>query len=641
MAITPEVAPSTRRCPIGAEVLRGQGTHFRVWAPRHSGVTLIFEDESGRTLTAHSMQPEPDGYFSLFVPAARAGALYRYRLGSAEERFPDPASRFQPFGPHGPSQIVDPLLFKWTDASWRGVHLKGQVLYEMHVGTFTQEGTWTAAAEHLPHLADVGITTIEMMPIAEFGGDRGWGYDGVDLFAPTHLYGVPDDLRRFVDMAHGFGLAVILDVVYNHFGPDGNFLHQFSSTYFTKKYDNEWGEAINFDEDAAPVRELITANAEYWIRDYHLDGLRLDATQQIFDATPTHVLAEVSTSARDAAADRSIILVAENERQDVRGLQNVEQGGFGLDGLWNDDFHHSAKVALAGRREAYFTDYSGSPQEFVSMAKWGFLYQGQRYSWQRARRGTPSLGFEGWRFITYLDNHDQIANAPSGRGERLHQRSSPGMCRAVTALWLLLPGTPMFFQGQEFAASAPFLYFVGHTGELAEAVRKGRAEFMSQFRTAATQRLVETLPDPSDPETFARCKLRHDERARHRESLALHRDLLTLRREDPILSGHDQWIDGAVLSDHAFIVRWFAHDPRDRESNSIEGDRLVVVNLGADVHLDPAPEPLLAPPPGMIWDIGWSSEDRAYGGIGTAPLDTDANWRIPGQTTVLLVPRRP
>ena len=352
--------------------------------------------------------------------------LYRFRLGDAPERFPDPASRFQPFGPHGPSQIVDASAFSWNDASWTGVSIERQVLYEMHVGTFTEEGTWLSAIEQLPALADLGITTIEMMPVAEFAGRHGWGYDGVDLFAPSHLYGVPDDLRRFVDAAHGHGIAVILDVVYNHLGPDGNFLRQFAPAYFSSRYGTEWGEAINYDDDAAPVREFMTANAAYWIDEFHLDGLRLDATQQMFDASATHVLADIARHARAAAPERSIILVAENEPQDVRLLRPHEEGGFGFDALWNDDFHHAAFVAATGHREAYYKDYFGTPQEWLSLAKWGFLYQGQWYSWQKGRRGTPTRGLGPCRFITFLENHDQIANTPTGRGERTHQSASPG-----------------------------------------------------------------------------------------------------------------------------------------------------------------------------------------------------------------------
>jgi maltooligosyltrehalose trehalohydrolase len=626
---TPELVHISRRFPVGVELQGSAGGHFRVWAERHQSATLVIEDGAGEVLREVPLTSEGDGYFSALVPAVVPGTLYRYRLDASTSRFPDPASRAQPSGPHGASMVVDPRAFEWTDQSWAGVRLEGQVLYELHVGTFTREGTWRAAMDHLPALADVGITTIEMMPIAEFSGRFGWGYDGVDLFAPSHLYGAPDDLRRFVDRAHHLGLGVILDAVYNHFGPDGNYLAQFSPSYFATKYHNEWGDAINFDDNAAPVREFITANAAYWIEEFHFDGLRLDATQQIYDASEPHVLAEVTGRARAAARQRSIIIVAENEQQDVRCLRAPSQRGFGFDAMWNDDFHHTALVALTGRREAYYTDYLGSPQEFISCAKRGFLYQGQHYSWQRARRGTPTSGVSPERFVTFLDNHDQIANAASGQGARVHQQTSPGMYRAMTALWLLSPGTPMFFQGQEFAASSPFVYFADHAGELGVAVRVGRAGFMKQFRSAATRPLVETLPDPRHPETFARCQLDHTERARHRQIVDLHRDLLRLRQEMVLQLRNGSSFDGAVLSDHAFVLRWFSSD----------SDRLLVVNLGTELGLTTVPEPLLAPPTPLGWSILWSSEDAGYGGTGTAPLENADGWRIPGQAAVLLAPR--
>jgi maltooligosyltrehalose trehalohydrolase len=629
--------------PVGAERQEG-GIHFRLWASAHPEVVLVLEDESGRVREELPLRAETEhrGYFSLLTEAAGVGTLYRYRLGDNTERYPDPASRCQPSGPYGPSQVVDSTAFVWSDTAWRGPSSVKPVLYEMHVGTFTEEGTWRAALEQLPVLADLGITTIEMMPIAEFAGRWGWGYDGVDLFAPSHLYGTPDDLRRFVDGAHRLGLDVLLDVVYNHVGPSGNFLSRFSPDYFSTRYKNEWGEAINFDDDAEPVRELVVANAAYWIEEFHMDGLRVDATQQMFDASPIHVLAELSVRARAAAGGRSIRLVAENESQDVRLLKAIDEGGFGFDAVWNDDFHHAARVALTGRRDAYYTDYTGMPQEFISLAKWGFLYQGQRYAWQNQRRGTPAFGVAGSRFITFLENHDQIANAPTGTGGRLHQYANPGLYRAMTALWLLSPGTPMFFQGQEFGASSPFLFFADHDGELGAMVRTGRAAFMGQFRDAATRDLHDALPDPGDVETFRRCTLRSAERLLHAQTVALHRDLLGLRREDPVFgAASEPFVDGAVLSADAFVLRWFAGNPRERTIGG-EGsdDRLIVVNLGNDLHLDPAPEPLLAPSAGTGWQIRWSSEDPAYGGTGTAPLDTEENWRIPGQAAVVLIPRR-
>jgi maltooligosyltrehalose trehalohydrolase len=500
----------------------------------------------------------------------------------------------------------------------------------MHIGTFTAERTWAAAMRELPELARLGVTCLEMMPIADFAGRFGWGYDGVNLFAPCRLYGEPDDARRFVDEAHRHGLAVILDVVYNHLGPDGNCLAQFSPDYFTDRYKTDWGEPLNFDgPDSGPVREFYLANARHWIDEYHLDGLRLDATQSIFDSSPDHLLAAITREVRAAARGRATIIVAENEPQETHLVRPAERGGYELDGLWNDDLHHSMVVALTGKSEAYYTDYTGSPQEFISAAKWGYLYQGQRYKWQRQRRGTPALDLPPEAFVTFLENHDQVANSAHGR--RIHQLTSPGRYRAMTAYLFLAPGTPMLFQGQEFASSAPFLYFADHHGELGRMVREGRKEFLSQFQSIATREMMAALPDATARETFERCTLDFGERERHHEIYRMHADLLTLRRRDPVLSvQRPRGLDGAVLGPEAFLLRFF-------DEGGV--DRLLLVNLGADLTLNPAPEPLLAPPAEMLWRILWSSDDVRYGGSGVGPVETHRNWRIPGQAAVLLEPR--
>jgi maltooligosyltrehalose trehalohydrolase len=403
----------------------------------------------------------------------------------------------------------------------------------MHVGTFTAEGTWAAATRELDELARIGITVIEMMPIAEFAGRFGWGYDGVDLYAPTRLYGTPDDLRRFVDRAHALGVGVVLDVVYNHLGPDGNYLEEFSGEYFTDKYKNDWGRPLNF-EGPAPAREFFVQNAEYWVEEFHVDGLRLDATQDIKDASDEHVIATIVARARAAAGSRSILIIAENEPQDTRIVRPAREGGYGADALWNDDAHHTAVVALTGRREAYYRDYQGSAQELISCARFGYLYQGQFYSWQEQRRGTPALDLFPHAFVTYLENHDQIANSAFGR--RLHQLSSPARHRAVTAWMLLGPATPMLFQGQEFSSSRPFLYFADHNPELSASIASGRREFLSQFPSVKDASVLRVMPSPTAASTFEQCKLDLSERERHVEAYTLHGDLLTLRRDDPVLS---------------------------------------------------------------------------------------------------------
>ncbi len=618
------VAKIERRLPIGAE-LKGDGVNFRVCAPDARRVELALENGATVELAA-----EGNGYFSGTVRETGAGTLYHFRLDGDETLLSDPASRFQPGGPLGPSQVVDPTAFPWSDGSWRGVRLEGQVIYEMHIGTFTPEGTWESARQQLAELARVGITLIEVMPVADFTGAYGWGYDGVNLFAPTRLYGTPDDMRRFVDGAHAHGLGVILDMVYNHLGPVGNYVPRFYRNFFSKRYKTDWGEAINFDGDgAAPVREYYLANAVYWTREFHLDGMRLDATQNIYDRSHPNILAEMSRGVREAAGERSVVFIAENEPQRVDLLHSTDAGGCGLDAAWNDDFHHSARVSLTGHNEAYYTDYLGTPQELVSAVKYGYLYQGQYYKWQGKRRGEPTFGLKPASFVLYLQNHDQLANA--GRGERIHFLTSPGRYRAMTALLLLAPGTPMLFQGQEFAASAPFLYFADVADDLKGLLHQSRVDFLAQFPSLGTPEMREQLPRPEDPATFRSCKLDLSERESHAAIYRMHADLLRLRRDDPVFRSQTREVDGAVLGAEAFIIRFFSDE---------SGDRLLVINLGRDLHLYPAPEPLLAPPEQACWHTLWSSEDPRYGGNGTPPLDTAEGWRLPGQAAVVLAPER-
>jgi maltooligosyltrehalose trehalohydrolase len=620
----PAVVPGApvRRLPIGAEPQPGGGVHFRVWAPAAKAVAV---DIAGQPPGA--LEPEGNGYFSGLVATARAGEQYRFRL-DGQAGFPDPASRFQPDGPHGPSEVVDPAGFAWRDAEWRGLPPERLILYEMHIGTFTPDGTWEAAARHLPGLAELGVNAIETMPVADFPGRFGWGYDGVDLFAPTRLYGRPDDLRRFVDRAHGLGIAVILDVVYNHLGPDGNYLRSFAPWYFARDYASEWGEALNFDgAEAGPVREFFIANAGYWIDEYHFDGLRLDATHQIFDRSPEHLVRAVARRVREAAGERLTFVVAEDEDQRARQVRPSAQGGFGLDAIWNDDFHHSAVVALTSRREGYYSNYQGRAAEFVALAKHGFLFQGQHSGYHRKPRGTPALDLAPSRFVVFLQNHDQVAH--SGTGRRGHELAGPGCWRAMTACLLLAPGLPMLFQGQEFAASAPFLYFADHPGELGRLVAQGRREFLAQFPSVASPEMQAQLDDPTAIETFRRCILDHGERERHAQAYALHRDLLALRRQDPVFGMADRRVDGAILGEDAWVLRYFGDNGRDR---------LLFVNLGRDLVLDTIGDPLIAPVEGAAWRLVWSSEARRYGGGGVPDPLADGVWHVPGHAAIVLAP---
>jgi maltooligosyltrehalose trehalohydrolase len=593
-----------RRRPIGAEIVE-KGTSFRVWAPAHREISVVIDG------TDYPLQAEDHGYFQALIAGAGAGTRYRFRIGDDEKTYPDPVSRFQPDGPHGDSEVVDPASFGWSDGDWRGVDKRNLVISEMHVGTFTREGTWLAAIEHLAALRDVGINLIEVMPVHEFPGRFGWGYDGVDLWAPTRLYGRPDDFRAFVDAAHAHNLGVILDVVYNHLGPDGCYLTKFTPDYFTKKYVNDWGESLNFDSrNAEGVREFFAENAAYWIEEFHLDGLRLDATQSIKDESEENVLTLIVRRAREAAGGKQIFIVGENEPQETKLIDE-----FGLDALWNDDWHHAAMVAATGKREAYYTDYRGTPQEFVSMAQLGFLYQGQYYSWQKDRRGTPSAHLPPESLVCFLQNHDQVSN--SARGERLQFLTDPGRFRALTALLLLGPNTPMLFQGQEFGASAPFLYFADHKPELAAAVAKGRRESLEQFPSLKS--LHGDLAPPHDVLTFERCKLDHREREAHPEVVALHRDLLRLRME---MIGR---VRGAVIGLEVPALRY--------------EQRLLIVNLGAEIRLDIVPEPLLAPPLDRRWELRWSSDSPDYGGPGVIPIETKGTWIVPAHAAIVMNPR--
>lgn len=605
-------------------VPQDDGVLFRVWAPAQPAVALVLEGGDDRP-----MRSDDDGFFSLHVPDARPGQRYQFRLTQGLR--PDPASRFQPEGPLGPSQIVDPRGFTWTDQDWPGVGPRHRhVLYEMHIGTFTSEGTFAAAIQRLPHLVDVGITTLEVMPLAEFPGRFGWGYDGAYLYAPTRLYGSPDDVRAFVNEAHRLGLAVILDVVYNHFGPVGNFFPDFSPSVHGAP--GEWGDSINYDgEGSGPVRRFMAENAAYWIRDFHFDGLRLDATQAIVDASPEHIISEICRAARDAAGGRPVFIVGESEPQDTRLLQDTGAYPDGLDALWNEDWHHSAFVALTGRREAYFTDYYGTAAEFAAMARHGTLYQGQHYSWQKKPRGGFALGLPSSRFVNFLENHDQVAN--TGLGSRLYQHVDRARWRAMTALLLLGPAMPMIFQGAEFGSSRHFTYFADQDDDLARLVERGRREFLGQFPSLANAEMQQALPRASDVENFEQCKLLDAERGGDHGLLHLHRDLLALRREDAVLRdvGTDAvHIESSAPAEEVLLVRYVSQ----------HGHRLLVVNIGDD-HESPMNDPLLAPVPGTCWETRWSSDRPQYGGAGSTPFTNAGHWLMRGGSATLLadVPR--
>jgi maltooligosyltrehalose trehalohydrolase len=622
---------SGRKYSIGAECV-SNGVSFRVWAPDSASVSVIYEKGHGADgSTCLPLIKEDNGFFSLHVENISEGIRYWFRLDDDAKLYPDPGSRSQPDGPHGSSQVVNPSTYEWDDEDWSGIKLPGQVFYELHVGTFTPEGTFAAAQRELAELKKIGITTIELMPVADFAGTFGWGYDGVNLFAPSRLYGCPDDLRAFINEAHKLGLGVILDVVYNHFGADGNYAPRFSKYYFSESYECEWGDAINFDgPHSQPVRDFFLSNAAYWIDEYHFDGLRLDATQQIYDTSEVHILREICDSVRNAAGKKHTIIVGENELQDTKLLKPAELGGYTLDCLWNDDFHHASKVAMTGKNEAYFADYLGTPQELISAIKHGYLYQGQFSKWKNKGRGTPSLKIPPAKFVNFIQNHDQIAN--SGRGWRADRLTSSGRYKAMMTLLLLTPGSPMLFQGQEFASSAPFTYFADHEPELAKLVDAGRKKSLSIFRSMNNETMLCETPVPHERGNFEACKLDFAEREKHREMYTLTKELLALRKNDVTFSRQEKdTVDGAVLSDEAFVIRFFG--------NNSEDDRLVLVNLGRDLDLMPIPEPLLAPPEGYLWSTTLSTEEPRFGGSGAADATADTHFYLTAHSAIVLSPR--
>jgi maltooligosyltrehalose trehalohydrolase len=600
------------------------GTRFRVWALGRRNVVVEIEGQG-----SHALEARDEGWFEAFVPGIGPGTRYRYRLDGGEA-VPDLGSRCQPDGNGGASMVVSDD-FAWTDADWTGPKRHDEVLYELHIGSFTQEGTWDAARQRLEHLADLGVTVIQVMPISTFAGTFGWGYDTTLLYAPFAPYGTPDAMRAFVDRAHALGIGVILDVVYNHVGLDDHY-RAYSEHFFTDRYENEWGESFNYDGDhSGPVRDFITGNAVYWVEKFHIDGLRLDAVQAMFDASDEHIVAELTRAVREAAAPRNAYVVVENQPQERHMIEPAERGGNDVDGMYNDDFQHAVRVAATGHNEFYYRDYRGTAQEIVSSLKYGFLYQGQRSDMRDKAYGTYNLETPPRHFLHFLENHDQVANSP--RGLRLASMMAPARLRAITALLLLGPQTPMLFQGQEWGATNPFLYFFGTTGDNARAVAEGRKKSLMDFPSVTDPVMTERLADPADPKTFAGSKLDWRERDAHAPMLKLHRDLLAMRRSDPAFGQTgDRRIDGAVLDDGAFVLRYF--------TGEAAGHRLLLCNLGRDVPMAVTPEPLLAPPDGMGWSLEWSSEHPDYDGSGRRPVDTDGFWVLPADTALVLKPEK-
>ncbi len=614
--------PVEREYPVGAQFDSSGHASLRVWAPEHHQLEVVVEGVATR------LQREDDGHFSTILRAV-PGARYGIRLPGDPRVYPDPVSRSLPDGPEGLSSMVDLGAYRWRDDTWRGVALPGQVIYEMHIGTCTRPGQWRSAEALLPRLRDLGITVIQMMPIAEFSGLFGWGYDGVQWFAPTRNYGQPSDLQHFVDAAHQIGLGVILDVVYNHLGPSGNFLERFDRRWQSTRHRNEWGEALNFDNEGAHfMRSLVLSNVRYWIKEFHFDGFRLDAAQQMFDDSPDHIIAAIGRTAREAAGPRSVIVIAEHEPQDARMIRPPSAGGYGLDGIFNEDFHHSCRVALTGLRDAYFSDYLGTSREWLALVERGFLFQGQYYAWQRQPRGTPALDREPPQFICFLENHDQVAN--SAAGLRLIDLSGEAAWRAMTAYLLLGPWTPLIFQGQESGSDTPFRFFADHSPDLQARVVDGRREFLGQFTRFAEEAVPSTAHPSIGEDVFDACRA-GSEPPRAARCRQLFTDLLTMRHHDPTLGQHAKRLSGATAGDRTLLLRF------EGATSSI--DRLVVVNLDPDVNLAALPDPIVAPPANHEWRVRWCSDDPKYGGSGIVAIAPPERLIAGGRATTVFEPR--
>ncbi len=519
------------RMPFGAECHEQDGTRFRLWAPNAGKVDVCLE---GGKSFSFPMIRKDDGWFELTTDAATAGNLYRYQINDGME-VPDPASRFQPHDTRGPSEIVSPCAFNWTDESWRGRPWEEAVIYELHVGAFTPEGTFAGVEKKLDYLKDTGITAIELMPLSDFPGKRSWGYDGVLPYAPDSSYGRPEDLKRLIQSAHARGLMVFLDVVYNHFGPDGNYLNAYSPQFFTDRHRTPWGEAINFDgPQSRVVRDFFIHNALYWLQEYHFDGLRFDAVHAILDDSKPDILVELAETVRGAiGSDRHVHLILENGDNEGQYLSRADgQRIRWYNAQWNDDIHHALHVLLTGETDGYYSDYGANPiSQLGRCLAEGFAFQGGYSEFHRARRGEPSAQLSPLCFVNFLQNHDQIGNRAFG--ERISKLTSVDGLRAAMAILLLAPSPPLLFMGEEFGASTPFLFFCDFSGELAAAITNGRRSEFAAFKKFGSSETLAQIPDPNSEETFERSKLdwQSAEESSHRDWLNFYRELLSIRKK--------------------------------------------------------------------------------------------------------------
>ena len=555
--------------------LDADGTTFTVWAPNARQLTVRVH--TGAAAGEHSLARDARGVFTVAIADVRSGDDYAFRIDGGAER-PDPASRSQPHGVHGASRVVDPEAFAWTDAAWKGIEMADFIIYELHVGTFTPEGTFDAIIPRLASLRELGITAIELMPVAQFPGEHNWGYDGVQLFAPQNSYGGPDALKRLINAAHEMGIAVVLDVVYNHVGPEGNYLAEYGP-YFTNAYHTPWGPAVNYDgAHSDEVRRFIIENACYWVREFHMDALRLDAVHGIYDFRAVHLTEALTERVKSTASaiGRHVQVIAESDLNDPRLLRPVELGGYAIDAQWSDDFHHAVHVALTGERVGYYQGYAehGDIAAIADALSRRFVFQGQYASHRRRQHGAPATDISADHFVVFVQDHDQVGNRANG--ERLGALVAPSALRLAAALLLLAPYVPMLFMGEEYDEPSPFLYFVSHSDrELIAAVRKGRHEEFESFGWAGQG------PDPQSPDTFERSRLHFElgSTGEHATLRALYRALLAIRKEEPVLRPGAARI--TVRSDTQ--ARWIAMRLDAPPARSL----LALFNLAADARQIP------------------------------------------------------
>jgi maltooligosyltrehalose trehalohydrolase len=553
--------------PFGATLLADAGCCFRLWAPSSESVELELTQDRSRTL--HKMRALEGGWHELATAPAGADALYRFVVQAADGQrlaVPDPASRCNPEGVHGVSRVTNPLAYEWRSEKWRGRPWADALIYELHVGAFTQEGTFKAAERRLSELAELGVNTLQLMPLSAFPGERNWGYDGVLQYAPAACYGSPDELKSFIDAAHGLGMMVLLDVVYNHFGPEGNYLHAYCPQFFNPAHQTPWGAAINYDgAESRTVREFFVQNALYWTGEYQLDGLRLDAVHAIRDNSDSHLVREITHALRlqARATGRHIHVVLENNANTASYLErNDSAEPARATAQWDDDIHHAMHVLTTREADGYYADYVSDPLKHLGRAlAEGFAYQGEHSGFRSRARGEPSGHLPPCAFVSFLQNHDMVGNRAFG--ERIHRIADERLLTAAYVSLLLTPPVPMIFMGEEFAASTPFFYFCDFGQELADSVTRGRRREFERFAAFTDTNVYLRIPDPNAKSTFMSSKLLWEEREQgaHGARLRLVRDLLSLRRRH--LSPHLRYIarGGSFQIEAAALrVRWRLQD---------------------------------------------------------------------------------